>query len=825
MGKAGIAAVRIGAFINPSSRIGREQTVAIQIAIQDFSSFTSNIELTISNSSDEVENLVNKWGANAIVSTGPWLEEVRITKIADKARLPVVSLATSQPLAIFHKPYLFRLSYSTSGYIQCLADLVKLYKWRQLVVLYEDDDYGSTSASGIPLLNDALRAVGSEICKHVAFPPLDSLADPEALVHQELKALSKQLCTVYIVLGWSSPSMAMELFKEAKALGMMDNGHVWIAGDDITSLLDSNFNPSFISSYMQGMLGIKTNVNESAKSYYEFSTKFRQRFQEEYNVTGEVNYDPGLYALQAYDAVHVIVQAQTKHTLLEGMRSTNLDGLSGRVMFNADGNLVEGKGSLVFRVINVVGRSYKDLGFWSKGMAFYRDEQEMVSGGMMVDPLGPVNWPGGPDKVPGGWNKLKIGVPSLSHLLVKVEFGENGKADNFSGFCIDIFQKARKRLNYELPYEFIAFNGTYPELVASVPEVFDAVVGDITILAERLENATFTMPFLPSALSRVVRLKPERTPWMLTKPFTNAVWLLIVAALVYNCFCIWYLEHRRNPDFDGPWWNQVGAALWLIFSSIFFANGSLHSYYTKSVIVVWFFVVLILTSSFTANLSSILNSKKFEPNVSDGKVGCDNNSFAVKYLQDVLGYKPEQIVLTRHVDEYADNFERGIIESAYLETESLRVFLADHDGYTVYGDSYNFGGLGFVFPKGSPLADDFSHAILELLENGAIKELENKWFSLSFTSCPRADTNRDSYRLGLESFWALFLITGAVSTIVVFVFKARLLPRYGHKTRVYIKSWRSRQLKSFKVRHLCRKHSTSSKQISPEPADDLSSEV
>jgi len=103
--------------------------------------------------------------------------------------------------------------------------------------------------------------------------------------------------------------------------------------------------------------------------------------------------------------------------------------------------------------------------------------------------------------------------------------------------------------------------------------VYDAVVGDVTILAERLENATFTQPFLPSALSRVVQLKPNRTPWMLTKPFTSPVWFLIAVALLYNCFCIWYFEHRRNPEFDGPWWNQLGAALWLIITSIFFASG------------------------------------------------------------------------------------------------------------------------------------------------------------------------------------------------------------------------------------------------------------
>lgn len=127
-----------------------------------------------------------------------------------------------------------------------------------------------------------------------------------------------------------------------------------------------------------------------------------------------------------------------------------------------------------------------------------------------------------------------------------------------------------------------------------------------------------------------------------------------------------------------------------------------------------------------------------------------------------------------------------------------------------------------VFPKGSPLADDFSHAILQLSENGALKQLENKWFSLSFTSCPSSDMTRDTDRLGLESFWALFLFTGVASTSVLFIFKARLFPRYGHRTHTRMKLWGSKHFRSMKVRQISRRHSTSLKRTAPEPAaDDL----
>ena len=99
------------------------------------------------------------------------------------------------------------------------------------------------------------------------------------------------------------------------------------------------------------------------------------------------------------------------------------------------------------------------------------------------------------------------------------------------------------------------------------------MVGDITILAKRLENASFTEPFLPSGLSMMVRTKPDHTPWMLSKPFSNDVWYLVAATLFYTGLIIWYLEHKRNPEFNGPWWTQFGATFWLISSTIFFKHG------------------------------------------------------------------------------------------------------------------------------------------------------------------------------------------------------------------------------------------------------------
>jgi len=135
-----------------------------------------------------------------------------------------------------------------------------------------------------------------------------------------------------------------------------------------------------------------------------------------------------------------------------------------------------------------------------------------------------------------------------------------------------------------------------------------------------------------------------------------------------------------------------------------------------------------------------------------------------------------------------------------------------------------------VFPKGSPLAADFSQIILKLSEDGTLKQLEDKWFALSLTSCPMTPNGENTDNLTLDSFWALFTFTGATTTIIFLLFKARLLPDYSHRTcqklgvplrEKCVKVWNSK-LRSRKERQLSRRRSFPSPQVAPEPCDDTS---
>ncbi|CAK9148183.1 unnamed protein product [Ilex paraguariensis] len=209
-----------------------------------------------------------------------------------------------------------------------------------------------------------------------------------------------------------------------------------------------------------------------------------------------------------------------------------------------------------------------------------------------------------------------------------------------------------------------------------------------------------------------------------------------------------------------------------------------HSSYTRVVVVVWLFVVFLLASSYTASHSSMLTVQRFEPNITDiewlkknnAPVGCDFDSFIKQYLQNVLKFDPRNIKNINNEYDYPTEFESRNITAAFVELPYSKAFMKHFcRGYTVATPtdglvgSHRFGGLGFVFQKGSPIAEDVSHAILTLSENRKLEQLETLWFTPS-PKCLNSLTFDTIDSLSWKSFWGLSLFSAFISTICYILF-------------------------------------------------------
>ncbi|KAF9618733.1 hypothetical protein IFM89_002428 [Coptis chinensis] len=130
----------------------------------------------------------------------------------------------------------------------------------------------------------------------------------------------------------------------------------------------------------------------------------------------------------------------------------------------------------------------------------------------------------------------------------------------------------------------------------------------------------------------------------------------------------------------------------------------LRNNFTRVVMVVWLFVVFVVTASYTASLTSMLTVQRLEPTITDietlkrsnSPVGCELNSFVGKYVEHVLGFYPNNIIDVRSEFEYLDKFKSEKIKAALLELPYERVFISRYGkAYQVTDGAHRFGGLGF----------------------------------------------------------------------------------------------------------------------------------
>ena len=93
---------------------------------------------------------------------------------------------------------------------------------------------------------------------------------------------------------------------------------------------------------------------------------------------------------------------------------------------------------------------------------------------------------------------------------------------------------------------------------------YDAVVGDVTITAKRMEIVDFTVSFKESGLVVVVPLQSSHSsyPWAFLQPFSPTMWFTTLAFFVFTGVVIWLLEHKKNKDFQGRRRKQIVTFLW-----------------------------------------------------------------------------------------------------------------------------------------------------------------------------------------------------------------------------------------------------------------------
>ncbi|KAJ6301736.1 hypothetical protein OIU77_015950 [Salix suchowensis] len=516
------------------------------------------------------------------------------------------------------------------------------------------------------------------------------------------------------------------------------------------------------------------------QDFESFNQRFRASFCRKY--PQEEQRGPGIYAVQAYDSMRTIALALNKNgskrggkELLENILDTDFPGLSGKVKFKNQ----KVASAEIFQIVNVIGMSYNELGYWSNGVGFYENIDGNKSKSM-ID-LGRVLWPGGARDDPNGWTTLRIGVPSSSGYKEYVNVENDGPSGkNFSGFTIEVFKETIKSIPFFPSYDFYGFDGDYNELVEQIHlKKYDAVVGDVEIVASRYNYSEFTSPYTETGLVLIVPARSSSKAWSFVKPFTTTMWVLIAVFTVYNGFVVWWIERKGCDELQGSIPNQIGIMLWLSFNTLLSLNApKLHSNLSRMSGVVWLFVSLIIIQTYTANLTSMLTVQRLEPTVpsvdellnSNAKVGYCTGSYMTEYLPRVLKFKLENLKKYGSAEEYFNGFNNKEISAAFIATPYAKLFLGRYcNRFIQIGETYKIGGFGFAFPRGSPLLASVNEALLKISENGTVQALEKTWITPE--KCPEIQSESSS--LGPNGFLVLFYITGGTTTAAFVIYVCR----------------------------------------------------
>ncbi|KAJ6751885.1 hypothetical protein OIU85_002315 [Salix viminalis] len=716
-----------------SSRIGKEQRAAMEIAVEDFNG-TGNqtLVLHIKDSQRDpvraalaVMDLINNQQVQAILGPQTWEEVLSVSEISSQNQVPILSLADTTPRWASERwPYLLQASPNKQEQMKAIAAVVQSGNWHQVTVIYEDTDSS--------YLYNSLRDVGVGVIKGVV---LSTFSSTTAL-SEDLGKLKREQNRVFVV--HLSLPLAVRLFEKANEMKMMGKDYVWIATSPVTSLVHSN--ASIISSSKQGIIGVKSCFPEGGHLFRKLRQRFEGRFSIE-NPKDDSN-EPGIYAAEAYDAVWTMAVAEkfsSSNSSTKELLQTN------------------------FISSNITEKGYKELG----KLLRQRHRGHNSRG-----------W-----RIATSANPLRIGVPGKSGYreFVNVTYDHLGNSVSFSGFAIEVFNETIKRLPFDLPYEFIAFNNSsYDELVKQIYlKKYDAVVGDVVLLARRYQYAEFTNPYTETGLMLIVPAVSGRREWSFITPFTKSMWVLIAVITVYNGFIIWLIERNHCPTLKGSMLHQIGIVLWLAFNTLFSLHApKLHSNLSRMSGVVWLYVSSIIIHTYTANLTSMLTVQRLEPTVprveellnSNAKVGYCTGSYMAEYLPGVLKFKAENLKKYGSAEEYFSAFKNKEISAAFLGTPYAKLFLGRYcNSFIKIGETYKIGGFGFAFPRGSPLLASVNEALLKITENGTVQALEKTWITPE--KCPEIQSESSS--LGPNGFLVLFYITGGTTTAAFVIYVCR----------------------------------------------------
>ncbi|CDY12211.1 BnaC04g12410D [Brassica napus] len=701
-----------------------------------------------------------------------------ISYVANELHVPLLSFAATDPtLSSLQFPYFLRTTQNDYFQMNSIADFVSYFRWREVVAIFVDDEYGR---NGISVLGDALAKKRAKISYKAAFTPgADNSSITDVLASVNL--MESRIFVVHV-----NPDSGLNIFSAAKSLGMMGSGYVWIATDWLLTALDSveTMDPKTMD-LLQGVVAFRHYIPESNNK-----RRFKGRWKNLRSKESSGGADGfNSYAMYAYDTVWLVARAlevffsdgntvtfssdpnlrktndsniklsalnvfNEGERFLQVIHEMNYTGLTGQIEFDSEKN----RKNPAYDILNINNRGPQRVGYWSNHTGFSVEPPETLyskppNTSAEHQRLNGIIWPGEVTKPPRGWafpdngEPLKIGVPH--RVSYKNYVSKDNNSLGVKGYCIDIFEAAIQLIPYPVPRTYIVYgdgrrNPSYDNLISEVAaNNFDVAVGDVTIVTNRTKFVDFTQPFMESGL-----VVPS-FGFLNTALMKSFVDLLGVKSSPFSGLAS---QRCSSLRVFFSLLNVIYKLSFLIFRG---EHGDLTSILT----------VQQLTSRIEG-MDSLIASN--EP------IGVQDGAFAYKYLVNELNIPPSRIISLKDEEEYLSALQLGPraggVAAIVDKFPYIKALLSNSNcKFRTVGPEFTRTGWGFAFQRDSPLAVDMSTAILQLSDEGKLENIRKKWLTYSH-ECSMQIADTENYQITVQSFWGLFLICGIVWFIVLTLF-------------------------------------------------------
>ncbi|XP_028166877.1 glutamate receptor ionotropic, kainate 2-like [Ostrinia furnacalis] len=478
--------------------------------------------------------------------------------------------------------------------------------------------------------------------------------------------------------------------------------------------------------------------------------------------------------------------------LIEALKKTKIDGFTGNVEFDEDGKRINFK--LYYSKLNLDSEFFY-VGDWESNTDVITELNTFSDRSQSRKS-----------------NKIRIATKVTRPYFEFAKTNDSSEV-TYRGYAVDlikaVFEIINRENNLNWEYEFYAVEKTGNPIPGS--KKWDGLLGDImehkaelaisdlSITSDRNEVVDFSIPFMSLGISMLFREPEAIEPDMFSflQPLALDVWLYLATTYIIVSFILlicarmsqddWVNPHpcNQNPDNLQNIWSLYNC-MWLTMGSIMTQGCDIlpRAFGSRWVTGVWWFFAMIITASYTANMSTFLSNSRRSNDIADVKALADQKDIAYGAMyggatyeffrtsNDTVFHKIWTVMSSAKPTVFMDNNDEGkdrVLRSKgkyvfFMESTALEYFTARICELKMVGNNLDSKEYGIAMPKNYPFKSWIDHAILSLQESGKLTEFKKKWWEVEDNTahCELQKENEedDSGSLQMKNTSGIFLVLG-----------------------------------------------------------------